>query len=371
MPTIYEIFGKPITITSQEEISARKAALCPFTKSKCDGGGNRHQTRIKLTNTHKLRPYFDNDITSVIPGVCSIDYGTEAWVVCPRRLLGFKHDLADLPKVNFSLHKHEEAILRAAKFPTGVDIGIWPEVYLRHDDDNSVVNYHFDFVAAPIFRDIKARRVFTDYDIDNTEEKEEIVKCANTGKWTRGRYSEDMIISIVPDLRSPIIIEIMTASTSGSDTEAGTDIGSAFTLSILGENHQSPGINKRQVWGRMATQLFAKSALAEAWGGETLWVVQDQLLRNIELTTKLSLDEKSVTERGNINFISMTYDHPEKEIGGIYLKTVSRKEAGMSFLGNNTAVDILLPKVYPSKKELLKAMLRRNLAAIINLPNSA
>ncbi len=76
------------------------------TKSKCDGGGNRHQTKIKLTDDHELRTYFDKELKSVIPGVCSIDYGTEAWVVCPRRLLGFKHDSMDLPEVNFSLHRH-------------------------------------------------------------------------------------------------------------------------------------------------------------------------------------------------------------------------------------------------------------------------
>lgn len=57
----------------------------------------------------------------------------------------------DLPEVNFSLHRHEEEILRAAKFPIEIDVGIWPEVYLRHDDDSSLVNYHFDFIAAPTF----------------------------------------------------------------------------------------------------------------------------------------------------------------------------------------------------------------------------
>jgi len=41
----------------------------------------------------------------------------------------------------------------------------------------------------------------------------------------------------------------------------------------------------------MATQLFAKSALAEEWGGKTVWLVQDQLLKNIQLTTKLRLQD--------------------------------------------------------------------------------
>lgn len=120
-----------------------------------------------------------------------------------------------------------------------------------------------------LFRNIKAKEVFEYYDITDDQEKSEVIRCANTGKWTKGKYKDDITMRVIYDLRSPIIIEIMTASTSGSDTEAGTDIGSAFTLAILGKDHQSPGINKRQVWGRMATQLFAKSALAEEWGGET------------------------------------------------------------------------------------------------------
>ena len=59
----------------------------------------------------------------------------------------------------------------------------------------------------------------------------------------------------------------------------GQIFSSAFKSLLLGLDYQGPGINKRQVWGRMATQLFAKSALAESWGGKTFWLVQDQLLK--------------------------------------------------------------------------------------------
>ena len=142
----------------------------------------------------------------------------------------------------------------------------------------------------------------------------------------------------------------MTASTSGSDTEAGTNIAASFTDAILGMEHNCPGINKRQVWGRMATQLFAKSALAEAWGGKTIWLVQDKLLKNIELTTKLTVDSTpKPTATGTINFLSMKYKDGEKGINSVLLSDYSEKSAGISFDGNNECTDILLPKIYPKK----------------------
>lgn len=159
----------------------------------------------------------------------------------------------------------------------------------------------------------------------------------------------------------------MTASTSGSNTEKGTNIASAFEAAMIGNDPISPGINKRQVWGRMATQLFAKSALAEAWGGKTFWIVQDELLSNIERTTQLSVAEIETASQENINFISMAYDSLGTEQSTIKLRQVYCNYSGISFTKNNAAVDILLPKVLPHKKELLKSMLRRKLAAIVRL----
>ena len=159
----------------------------------------------------------------------------------------------------------------------------------------------------------------------------------------------------------------MTASTSGSDTEAGTDIASSFRDAILGNEHNCPGINKRQVWGRMATQLFAKSALAEFWGGKTIWLVQDQLLKNIELTTKLRVESAAPSEGGTVNFLSMKYNQGERGMNSLTLSNYFEKSSGISFEGNNECTDILLPKMYPDKKELLKSVLRRELSAIIKL----
>ncbi len=48
-------------------------------------------------------------------------------------------------------------------------------------------------------------------------------------------------------------------------------------------------------------------------------------------------------------------------------KTTIEGDAGIDFDGNNTFTDILLPKATPNKIELLRAILRRRLGAIVHL----
>ena len=365
MPKFYEVYGRDVYDQSEVAVAERKAAYCPFTENVCDGGGNRHQTKIKLAGS-ELREFFNDELSSVIPGICSIQYGDETWVVCPRRLLGFFSRRNEVPNINESLHPHEREALIEAGVPKGVELGVWPEVYLQYGDEDTSINYHFDFVIAPIQRNKPFSWLLESYNIGD-DEVEAFKAAAKTGKYLEGRYSPDKELEILPDLNSPIVIEVMTASTSGSDKEAGTDIAASFTDAIKGNDHNCPGINKRQVWGRMATQLFAKSALAEEWGGKTIWLVQDQLLKNIELTTKLNLDIPSPDSSGTINFLSMSYADGQKGTESLRFLKYSEKSAGLDFQGNQMATDILLPKVNPDKKVLLKAVLRRKLSAIISL----
>ena len=88
MPKFHEVYGYDVYNNAPDVVSGRKSALCPFTKCHCDGGGNRHQTKINLSKS-ELKEFFNSDIQTVIPGICSIDYGGQEWVVCPRRLFGF------------------------------------------------------------------------------------------------------------------------------------------------------------------------------------------------------------------------------------------------------------------------------------------
>jgi len=366
MPKFYEVYGRDVYDQSKDAVSERKAAYCPFMQNTCDGGGNRHQTKIKLSGS-ELSNFFDNEHQSVIPGICSIQYGDETWIVCPRRLLGFYSKSNQLPEVNETLQEHEKLALIQAGLPMGVELGVWPEVYLQYGDDDSSINYHFDFLIAPIRRNKSFKWLTERYDITEDEDIEGLKNAAKVGRYLSGKYDEDKSLPILPDLDSPIIIEVMTASTSGSDKSAGTDIASSFTDLIMQREHNCPGINKRQVWGRMATQLFAKSALAEEWGGKTIWLVQDQLLKNIELTTKLNLVRTNDAESGAINFLSMSYKNNEKGLNSLKFDYYAAKEAGLGFDGNNKCTDILLPKKNPDRSFLLKSVLRRKLSAIISL----
>jgi hypothetical protein len=365
MPRILEIFGHDPQSSERSIVTGRKSALCPYTEAVCDGGGNRHQTKIKLAKS-ELRNYFDPNLESVVPGICSIEYGGASWIVCPRRLFGFSPQGQSIPRINHTLKTHEKTALTEAGLPKGIDLGVWAEVYLKLGSEDSEINYHFDFVIAPITTGKTFNDLIKSYRVEDAE-TQSFVKAAKVGGYIKGRYDFTQPLAALPDLTAPIIIEVMTASTSGSDTEQGTDIASSFTKAIQGRPHVCPGINKRQVWGRMATQLFAKSALAESWGGKTIWLVQDQLLKNIELTTKLSLRKTPSAKKGTVNFLSMKYIENGKGLDAVVFDSYMELTSGLSFSENRSCTDILLSKINPDKKELLKAVLRRPLSARLRL----
>lgn len=367
MPKFFEVFGIRASALHDTDLLALKTAICPYTEAQCDGGGNRHQTKITMRPDHELRAVFDTAIGSVIPAVCSIDYGTEQWVVCPRRLMGFRNDRPAVPPKNLALQPHEREALLSAGLAPGIEYGVWSEVYFNYVIDDTEIDYHFDFIIAPVLKNIPAGALAQAYGIPDARGISALIRCARTGKNIE-TLPDGPVIKTAPCLASPLIIEVMTASTSGSKTSKGTNIAAAFRDLMLGRPYQGPGINKRQVWGRMATQLFAKSALAEAWGGKTYWLVQDQLLRNIALTTRLTVTDDAAARNGTINFIAMKYAHgTNHNRPQMLLDGVARMDAGIPFAGSGACSDILLPKILPPKLHLLKAMLRRNLAAVIEL----
>ncbi|MEY2942876.1 MAG: hypothetical protein RLY97_890, partial [Pseudomonadota bacterium] len=96
-------------------------------------------------------------------------------------------------------------------------------------------------------------------------------------------------------------------STSGGNKAYGTDIQTAFRKAILartGDQIACPGINIRQVWARMASQLIVKSEAALNWGGKTIWVVQDALTDYIRKNTGLRLQEMKSGMANEVNIIS-------------------------------------------------------------------
>lgn len=370
MPVIFELFGYPIENQDEDVTNSRKQALCPFMEVKCDGGGNRNQTKILLKENDSLSHYFDRNLDSVIPGICSIVAGEDIWVVCPRRLFAVRNITEGVPEVNRAFQAHERDILLQTELPKGQDIGIWSEVYVKQQVAGAEINYHFDYIAAPL-TNMTLRSFLGQFNLSNNDLTKEIkdfgkqMKKKGYYKNQRGDISN---ISIpLPVIEKPYIFEVMTASTSGSDTENETDIRGAFRNAILGNDHESPGINKRQVWGRMVTQLFAKTALAHFWGGQTLWIIQDELLRNIELTTLLRTSKIANRDGSDIRLIIMYYKQNPLTGKVISLKTALTGDSGLDFKGDETFTDILLPKIMPEKLELARAMLRRSVDAIVNL----
>lgn len=270
MAYISELYCSLCDLENPTALRAPITPICPMSGAICDGGGNRHQTAIKVANHPEIGGVFVPGHARIVPSVCSITYDisnqlASRWIVCPRRLF------AGSPgrDANREFQSHEVEILVAAGLPRNVRLGVWAEVYLREngssDGDENILNYHFDYVIAPV-ADMTVGDVAQRYGLS--------IDDLSQGLGLRGRgqrqAARSHVIVNVPILDNFIIVEVMTASTSGSDTERGTNISSAFINAIMGRPCPSPGINRRQVWGRMATQLFAKSCLAEAWGGKTI-----------------------------------------------------------------------------------------------------
>lgn len=111
----------------------------------------------------------------------------------------------------------------------------------------------------------------------------------------------------------------MTASTSGGNRSARTDIKSAFCDAVLHavgtipEKRQSPGVNIRQVWARMASQLVVKSQIVNAWGGRTIWIVQDTLAEYMAGNTGIQLErlKSDDWQLGEVNVLSSNITEPD------------------------------------------------------------
>ena len=265
MPVVHELFGSALVHggRSGELLSAK----CPhMNNAPCNGGGNRDMARWPASE-QPLAPFFDASVgragNGFIPcGVCSVRT-SRAWAICPNRLLSLKTG-------NPSPEQRPlfEKVLGLGGFESGDLVRVWSEVSLRDKKQN--LNYRLDYVL---------------------------------------RSGE----------RPPIVVEIMTASTSGGNRNERTDIRNAFCDSVLyamgtiPEQRQSPGVNIRQVWARMASQLVVKSQIVNRWGGSTIWVVQDALTDYIANNTGIRLDELKSSEwtLGEVNILASSIDHQD------------------------------------------------------------
>lgn len=371
MPQIFEILGYPISDNSSKVIESRKKAYCPFMNSTCDGGGNRFMSEISLKDHPELQDYFPN-MDRVPSGICSIQLSanTAPWIICPRRLLYIGH------KANRRtlLGTTQKQLLERCCFQLGDRVGIWAETKVKYIVDNttyvdSSFDYTFDYVLCKLGRkSLKEASVLTG--MTETELKRKLTTAGHTLALINGELTiEDFPIG------KPFIIEVMTSSTSGGNKKMRSCIPQAFEDCILGKSHIAPGINYRQVWARMVSQLIVKSQAAIAWGGSTICVLQDLLADYITSSTALDLNKFIAENLSEVNILAYSYGDKylyTKDACVVELSDSQLYSGSIRPYANNMKLkpsfqDIVLASVCPPKSVLLSSLCKKPLSNILYL----
>ncbi|HEU5062912.1 MAG TPA: hypothetical protein VFT79_07145 [Solirubrobacterales bacterium] len=357
MGKVFEVFGYPAVDEKPAAEESRRGANCPFMDGPCDGGGNRHLSNLDLAADPELEEYFEwaPSPDHVPAGICSIrpSIASDPWIVCPRRLLVLGRQAAGERRCQVEI---ERLVVELFEYAPGTRLGVWPEVKLKGKDPlgqgERRFDQTFDYILMPL-GDLD-RKAAPGLDWKNAE------------AWERAGYRVEADTIHDAPVGAPAVLEIMTSSTSGGNKEKGTTIPMAFRRTIIdGHPAEGPGINYRQVWARMASQLVVKSEIAVEWGGAALWVLQDVLARYISDTTGLDLAPLQSNRLGEVNILSLSYGGQGHEAEGVieladpvlYAGPIAGAEGslehGYGFL------DIVRAGVKPSRHHLLSALLRR------------
>ena len=289
MPKLFELFGYPLADNSEEAKRARRTARCCFMGRECDGGGNRYSSSMKLANHPRLRDVLTLPAgVEVVPsGVCSIKVqpNERPWIVCPRRLMALSRS-AERPKNTFQATT-ETRLLSLLGYPAGTRLGVWAEVNLDYKEEvegqQKKFDYAFDYILSPM-----GRASQTAIEAATGERWNYLRRRLHNHGYTISQRDGETFVEDFP-VGKPSVIEIMTCSTSGGNKEKRTTISNAFEDAMLGRGHNAPGINYRQVWARMVSQLIVKTEVALHWGGPALWIVQDVLVDYICSSTALDI----------------------------------------------------------------------------------
>jgi len=246
--------------------------------------------------------------------------------------------------------------------------GVWSEVKIKYseeteddEDSDKIFDYTFDYVICPIkpkiLSEVAIQLGITERKLESSLLKNGYTLASRSGK----KYVEEF-----PD-GQPLVIEVMTSSTSGGNKAKGTTIQNSFRRAILGQEHEAPGINYRQVWARMVSQLIVKSQIGKAWGGQTIWVLQDALTNYISNTTDLNLRKLISKALKEVNILSISYaDHPPS---GIQPLKVDNLYAGQipSIQGDTDFNKLLQAASLPSKSLLENKLLGKRPRTFITL----
>ena len=365
MPKIYELFGYRVTDRSSEAEACRKAALCPFSGLDCDGGGNRYLSNVTLAGKPELQRYFPSK--KVVPsGVCSIQPRSDEapWIVCPRRLMVLASHGGKAPR-------HQDAtksfLLKHSKYRPGTRLGVWPEVKLKfemsEDGTRRTFDYAFDYIVMPL-----GRRSQRDVESDTGQKWGLVRDAAESAGYSMARREGEYSVEDFP-CGEPTLVEIMTCSTSGGNKTKRNTIPMSFEDAILGKEHEAPGINYRQVWARMVSQLVVKSEIAIRWGGTAFWILQDVLVDYISRSTALDLRQFLAERTSEVNVMALSYGVAMEKKHGVVELAQGELFAGPirpdGTPNKPSFQDIIRLGVCPPKSSLVKLLAKRRPAGVL------
>lgn len=367
MSKIFELFGYPLEKWTAEAKKNRENANCPFMNLECDGGGNRYLSGITLADHPDLQPYFPNKHV-VQSGVCSLRPSPQEqpWLVCPRRLFSYKNGRPHHQK--FVMEK----LLSVSDANPSDKLRIWAEVRIKadtttEDAESKYFDYTFDYVIAGRCR----KRISDVAKLLNKAETFASDRATENG-YTLSKRDGELWVEDFPS--APVtIVEVMTSSTSGGNKTKRTQIAMAFEDAVKnGMQHEGPNINYRQVWARMVSQLIVKSQVGIAWGGKTIWLLQDVLADYISQTTALDLNKYLSDHADEVNVLAFGYGDdafPEvRKTNGVIELSDSRFFAGpISNAEKNSSgfLDIVKIGAPPSQEHLWRALFLRKPKATI------
>lgn len=368
MPKLFELFGYHVGDKSEEAELCRREARCPFMNADCDGGGNRFASHISFdAGKHPQLAAFFVGRTIVPSGVCSIQMRNDEapWIVCPRRLLNLKEGAPGKTHQEFA----ESLILRQSGCLPGTVLGVWPELKIKYTDTQTKnsFDYTFDYVLMPVAKASEQQveeatgKRWTD--VLPVLEKEGYAITRQDGKY----YVDDFPIG------APLVIEIMTSSTSGGNKAKRTTVPMAFEDAILGKPHEAPGINYRQVWARMVSQLIVKSEVGLAWGGKTFWIVQDALVDYISKSTALDIRQFLAQKPDEVNMVTLSYGGSYRIPSGVMELNEGCLYAGpISPPGSDRSIasfqDIVRTPLCPPKELLVNLLMKRKYLNVVIVP---
>jgi hypothetical protein len=361
MSKIFELFGYRLDDNSTEAQDARKNAFCPFMQKDCDGGGNRYSSNVTIKNNAALETIFPN--REIVPaGVCSLQLteGGNPWIVCPRRLLALNRT-----QENAYQNNAERKILDVLGYQKSVVLGVWSEVKLKYEEKKKGIakrfDYTFDYVLMPL-RSVSQ----TEAEKLTGKRWQQIKPMLEAAGYSLAMRGDEFYVEDFPS-GAPSIIEIMTSSTSGGNKSKRTTIPMAFEDALTKGEHKAPGVNYRQVWARMVSQLIVKSEVGLNWGGKTLWLVQDVLVAYICASTALDI-RKFLTEKSSqVNMLSLSYNRAyevsangviELDVEGLFAGPISSSKE--SWRTKPSFQDMIRAPMLPDLSKLTRLLIQRS-----------